>query len=118
MTDHERIYLQPECCADQSVGRIWCEHDAPENCDDGKPWVEYVRKGISRRDTLLEVAELLRNELWKGEPSGNPLKGWVSTSTGQRFTSLGSRIMFGKFLTQHNNQIDILISKLERMAGE
>mgnify|MGYP000991531191 CR=1 FL=1 len=88
-----------------------------DNAEFGAPNKQNNDKQI-RRDTLLEVAELLRNELWKGEPSGNPLKGWVSTSTGQRFTSLGSRIMFGKFLTQHNNQIDILISKLERMAGE
>ena len=42
MTDPEVIYLQPECCADPEVGRLWCEDDAPEDCEDGKPWTKYV----------------------------------------------------------------------------
>lgn len=41
------IYLQPECCADPSTGRLWCEDDNPERerCDnpdcDGS-WHRYV----------------------------------------------------------------------------
>jgi hypothetical protein len=42
MTDPKVIYLQPECCADPEVGRLWCEDDAPEDCEDGKPWTKYV----------------------------------------------------------------------------
>ena len=42
MSDPEVIYLQPECCADPEVGRLWCEDDAPADCEDGKPWTKYV----------------------------------------------------------------------------
>jgi len=44
--DHERIYLQPKCCASEDVGRLWCEHDSPEDCEDGEPWTEYVRADL------------------------------------------------------------------------
>ena len=43
--DHERIYLQPVCCADGD-GRQWCEHDEPEECEEGTPWTEYVRADL------------------------------------------------------------------------
>lgn len=43
MSELKRIWLQPECCATPDVGRLWCEHDEPEPCPDGEPWVEYVR---------------------------------------------------------------------------
>ena len=46
MADHERIWLQPECCAGDPEGRVWCEHDAPEPCDDDVPWTEYVRADL------------------------------------------------------------------------
>lgn len=49
MSDHETIYLQPECCADPDTGRLWCDHDAPEDCEDGAQWIEYVRADIARR---------------------------------------------------------------------
>lgn len=42
MSNPENIYLQPECCADPDIGRVWCEHDSPEDCEDGKPWAHYV----------------------------------------------------------------------------
>lgn len=41
--DPAEIYLQPECCADSEMGRLWCEHDAPEECDEGARWTRYVR---------------------------------------------------------------------------
>jgi hypothetical protein len=44
--DHERIYLQPKCCAHEDIGRLWCEHDSPEDCEDGEPWTEYVRADL------------------------------------------------------------------------
>lgn len=62
--DHERIYLQPPCCANEDVGRLWCEDPDPTDCEDGKAWTEYVRAGIydqivAERDHLRErVAEL------------------------------------------------------------
>ncbi len=36
------IYLQPECCVDPEFGRVWCEHDSPEPCPDGKRWDKYT----------------------------------------------------------------------------
>jgi hypothetical protein len=42
MSDPAEIFLQPECCASPDTGRMWCDHDAPEDCDDGKPWARYV----------------------------------------------------------------------------
>ncbi len=36
------IYLQPKCCADPEFGRVWCEHDSPEPCPDGKSWTKYA----------------------------------------------------------------------------
>lgn len=47
MSDHPRIYLQPECCADEEMGRVWCDHDAPDNCENGVKWTEYVRVDIA-----------------------------------------------------------------------
>ena len=49
MSDHEKIYLQPECCACPDTGRLWCDHDAPDDCEDGASWTEYVRADIARR---------------------------------------------------------------------
>lgn len=55
MTDRTapaRIYLQPKCCADPDVGRLWCEDDEPVRCecpeydpetDERGTWTEYVR---------------------------------------------------------------------------
>jgi hypothetical protein len=42
MPNPTRIYLQPECCAEPDVGRLWCEHDEPVECEDGESWTEYV----------------------------------------------------------------------------
>jgi len=46
MSDYERIYLQPECCADEENGRLWCEDKDPVECDDGVEWTEYVRADL------------------------------------------------------------------------
>ena len=40
--DHKHIYLQPECCADENVGRLWCQ-DPINECDEGVEWTKYVR---------------------------------------------------------------------------
>ena len=42
MSDPAVIYLQPECCADPGTGRLWCEDDAPVDCEEGAPWTKYV----------------------------------------------------------------------------
>jgi len=38
---HKEIYLEPELCADPTVGSVWCEDSQRcENC--GKLWIKYV----------------------------------------------------------------------------
>lgn len=46
MSDHKRIWLQPECCADPANGQVWCQDPDPEDCEDGAPWTEYVRADL------------------------------------------------------------------------
>lgn len=53
----EGIFLQPSCCASPDTGRLWCEHDAPEDCDERRPWTPYIRADlhsavILQRDVL------------------------------------------------------------------
>jgi len=61
MSDPAEIFLQPECCAVPGEGRLWCEHDAPEDCEDGVPWTRYVHADqIDRlRRELAEARGLL-----------------------------------------------------------
>lgn len=48
--DHERIWLQPECCADPGSGRLWCQDNVfSGECDDGHEPTEYVRADLSAR---------------------------------------------------------------------
>jgi hypothetical protein len=73
MNDHERIFLQPDCCADPDTGRLWCEDPSPEDCDQGAPWTEYVRRDIF--EELLSAAadyiEILELKLRSVSPYGN-----------------------------------------------
>jgi len=63
VADHKEIYLQPECCADSETGRLWCEDDAPEECEDGKPWTRYIRADLSeQRIEQLEIEIRSLNE--------------------------------------------------------
>ena len=63
-TDHEFIWLQPECCADPDSGRLWCQDPDPEDCEDGNVWTKYVRADrieeleaeIARLRQVIEVA--------------------------------------------------------------
>ena len=76
MSDPKEIFLQPECCADPDVGRLWCEHDAPEDCEDGKPWIRYVHADeIDRlRRELAEARGLLREVLSVGQDMGGEIE--------------------------------------------
>jgi hypothetical protein len=39
------------------VGRLWCEHDAPVDCEDGKPWTKYIlADSVAEKDK--EIARL------------------------------------------------------------
>lgn len=61
MSDHAKIYLQPECCANPDLGRLWCQDDAPETCPDGESWTPYVL--ASEYDRLQSEVERLRGRL-------------------------------------------------------
>lgn len=39
------IWLEPECCADPSVGRTWCQDDVYE-CEEGAKAVKYIRADL------------------------------------------------------------------------
>jgi hypothetical protein len=61
MSDHERIYLEPEDGSDPDTGRMWCQHAAPGAGDD-RTWTEYVRADLvaarvaeARRDGMREA---------------------------------------------------------------
>ena len=43
MINHERIWLEPWCCADPYVGRQWCAPGPGDPCEEGTSWTEYVR---------------------------------------------------------------------------
>ena len=58
--DHNEIYLQPTCCVNEDVGRLWCEDDDTEYCEDGKRWTRYVRADI--HDAAVAELEALRQE--------------------------------------------------------
>lgn len=51
MSNPDRIYLQPECCVDPSLGRAWSEDPAPYSCELGNEWVAYVRRESSAPPT-------------------------------------------------------------------
>lgn len=59
-SDHPRIWLQPACCADPDVGRLWCEDDEPVACEDGVPWTEYRSVADVVRVLDERIAELER----------------------------------------------------------
>lgn len=65
MTDPLEIYLEPECCADPSVGRRWSVHDECQDfCEHRKSCTRYVRADeVDRlracRDELRDVTEAM-----------------------------------------------------------
>ena len=58
-SDPDRIYLQPECCADPYNGRQWCDSDMWEPCEDGVKTAQYIRADIAT-----QLAEALEKILW------------------------------------------------------
>lgn len=62
MSDPKVIYLEPECCADPIMGRMWCASDWPYDCEDGKTWTKYILAdlGAEKDRHLKELAEALK----------------------------------------------------------
>lgn len=73
MSDLREIFLQPECCADEHSGRLWCEDDAPVDCedDDGNeiPWTRYVRADL--HDSLAAENAALKAQLAYAASAGD-----------------------------------------------
>lgn len=61
MSDHTKIYLQPECCAGEDTGRLWCQDNEPESCPDGEKWTSYILQ--SEYDRLQSDNEALRERV-------------------------------------------------------
>lgn len=62
MTDeHERIWLEPQCCVDPGEGRAWCQDDVWPigDCDSHAPGVEFIRA-----DLHAAAIEAARREGW------------------------------------------------------
>ena len=73
MSDHEYIYLQPECCADEYVGRLWCETPDLEDCEEGRNWTRYVRSDLYEK-VVAELESLKIKALMStAEPVGEPV---------------------------------------------
>lgn len=64
MSDYTRIYLQPECCANPDVGRLWCQDDEPETCPDGEKWVPYILQSeYARLQSEIEALRAANRDL-------------------------------------------------------
>lgn len=63
MSDHERIWLQPNCCTSPYDGRQWCEDNVFE-CDDGNPAVEYIRADLAA-ERIAELEAALKERGWQ-----------------------------------------------------
>ena len=50
----EHIWLQPDCCADPGTGRLWCQDNVFDDCDEGMPATEYIRVDIAARKVAEE----------------------------------------------------------------
>jgi hypothetical protein len=51
--DHERIWLQPKCCAGEYEGRQWCQDNVFDDgeCEGGAKATEYVRADLAATRT-------------------------------------------------------------------
>ena len=65
MSEHERIWLEPACCAESDTGRTWCqdpdnwEHDTFDEPGHDTP-TEYVRVDLfAELETQIEAVKLL-----------------------------------------------------------
>jgi len=68
MSDYDLIWLQPECCADSDVGRLWCQDPDPEDCPDGVPWTKYIRADLAEAPDLFEALDDLLHQVRSDPP--------------------------------------------------
>ena len=77
MVEHQRIWLQPSCCAGDE-GRLWCEDPDPEDCPHDCAWTEYV---------VAAAVEEMRQRAEKAERELAIIKTMAATGTAQSFLS-------------------------------
>lgn len=66
---------------------------------------DQIKLAIDALNLKMEAAK------WRGEPSGNPDKGWIVDSRGNKLTRLGSRFLYGQLITAHNNEIEVAVQQ-------
>lgn len=76
--------------------------------------VENLRELLEKARKFDQLVERIERAKWKGECCPNPDKGWIINSHGNRLTRLGNRNAFGKIITAHNNELDVLAANLTR----
>lgn len=66
MSDHERIWLEPEDCADPYGGRQWCEDNIGSEDENGHAvsWIEYVRADIADAEIARLAARVAELNAW------------------------------------------------------
>jgi hypothetical protein len=52
----DRIWLEPDCCSDPSVGRTWALHNEWEDCEEGVPATEYVRVDLMTNEDAIAAS--------------------------------------------------------------
>jgi hypothetical protein len=67
MTDPKVIYLQPKCCEDPSVGRLWCEDDVMD-CEDGNSSTKYIKAGTMTAEQILKNVQSKIADKLNGDP--------------------------------------------------
>lgn len=72
VSDHERIWLQPRCCADPHEGRMWCKDKIwPDgDCDIEAEPTAYVRADLyAAKERQLEETRALLREVVDDAPT-------------------------------------------------
>ncbi len=98
------IYLQPECCADDEFGRVWCEHDSPEPCQDGNHWTKYVI--VPEGMALVKLVE-------RGDQMPQTVKDWHHLADGYEQVMLEDKAAISALKKKVNN----LEQKLKAREG-
>ncbi len=56
MTDPQVIYLEPECCSNEDLGRSWSSNPDIFNCESGNSPTKYIRADLTQEKLQLLLA--------------------------------------------------------------
>lgn len=81
MSGPELIHLEPECCADPDLGRVWCRNP-PAECEHGAEWAKYIRADIAATDAVDLASQMveLRGEAERLRAEVARLTHWRDTN--------------------------------------